>query len=80
MLNHLAKMWIKFSKYNYKWITYYVFRIIPDGERKARNLQELTLVLKELGIHLGDKIHARKIVGNNEKGIINFLGVRYRHK
>ena len=44
---------------------------MPGGERKARNLQEFTLVLKELGIHLGDKIHAGKSVDIN--CIISFL-------
>lgn len=72
-LNHSAKMWIKFSKYNYQWITSYVFRTMPDGVRKARNLEALTLILKELRIHLGDKIHSGKIAGNNWKRIANFL-------
>lgn len=72
MLNHSAKMWIKFSKYNYQWITSYVFRTMPDGVRKARNLEALTLILTELRIHLGDKIHSGKIAGNNWKRIANF--------
>lgn len=38
---------------------------MPDGVRKARNLEALTLILKELRIHLGDKIHSGKIAGNN---------------
>ena len=44
---------------------------MPEGERKARNLQEFTLVLKGLRIHLGDQIHTGIRVSIN--CIISFL-------
>lgn len=37
MLNHSAKMWIKFSKI-YQWVSNCMFRTMPDGMRKAKNL------------------------------------------